>query len=110
MTFLQDIPVHSPLVRMPRSGLRGCLRWSEYPNNASIYHGGRRCLTNTTYLTCRACRSTGAPESTAAATTSPGSLPSITRLGTGEKVLLLVSLQNQAPVPVKLRGALINPG
>ena len=40
-----------------------------------------------TYLATRACNSTGAPESTAAGTTSPGSLPSITRFGMGENVL-----------------------
>ena len=34
----------------------------------------------------------------------------MTLLGTGEKVLLLVSQQNEAPVPVRLRCALINPG
>ena len=41
------------------------------------------------YETVRACRSTGAPESTAAGVTSPGSLPSITRLGIGENALIL---------------------
>ena len=35
------------------------------------------------YLTCLACRSTGAPLKTAAAKVSPGSLPSITLLGIG---------------------------
>lgn len=44
-------------------------------------------ITWQTYLTVRACRSVGAPDRTAAATTSPGSLPSITRFGTGEKEL-----------------------
>jgi hypothetical protein len=39
------------------------------------------------YRTVRAWRSTGAPDRTAAATDSPGSLPSITRLGIGEKLL-----------------------
>ena len=39
------------------------------------------------YLTIRPWRSIGAPETTAAATDSPGSLPSSTRRGTGEKVL-----------------------
>lgn len=39
------------------------------------------------YRTVLACSSTGAPESTAAATLSPGSLPSITRFGTGENGL-----------------------
>jgi hypothetical protein len=39
------------------------------------------------YRTVRAWRSTGAPDRTAAATLSPGSLPSMTRLGTGEKLL-----------------------
>lgn len=39
------------------------------------------------YRTVRAWRSMGAPERTAAATDSPGSLPSITRLGIGENVL-----------------------
>lgn len=38
------------------------------------------------YLTTRACRSTGAPESTAAGKMSPGSLPFMTRFGTGENV------------------------
>lgn len=39
------------------------------------------------YRTVRAWRSIGAPDSTAAATDTPGSLPSMTRLGMGEKVL-----------------------
>lgn len=39
------------------------------------------------YRTVRACRSVGAPESTAAATLSPGSLPSMTLFGMGENVL-----------------------
>jgi hypothetical protein len=39
------------------------------------------------YRTVRACKSIGAPDSTAAATESPGSLPSITRFGMGEKLL-----------------------
>lgn len=39
------------------------------------------------YRATRACSSTGAPESTAAAVTSPSSLPSMTCLGTGENVL-----------------------
>ena len=49
------------------------------------------------YLTVRVCRSIGAPERTAAARVSPGSLPSMTRFGTGEKFLAiairLVALQ-----------------
>lgn len=40
-----------------------------------------------TYRTVRACSSTGAPESTAAGVSTPGSLPSMTRRGTGEKLL-----------------------
>jgi hypothetical protein len=43
------------------------------------------------YLTVRACRSVGAPERTAAATESPGSLPFMTLFGTGEKVLLFIN-------------------
>lgn len=39
------------------------------------------------YRTVRACRSTGAPDKTAAAVISPDSLPSITRLGIGENAL-----------------------
>jgi hypothetical protein len=38
----------------------------------------------------------GAPESTAAATTSPSSLPFMTRLGIGEKVLHRIS---SGPLP-----------
>ena len=41
---------------------------------------------NGAYRTVRACKSTGAPETTAAGVVSPGSLPSRTRLGTGENV------------------------
>jgi hypothetical protein len=40
-----------------------------------------------TYRTVRASSSIGAPERTAAGRTSVSSLPFITRLGTGEKVL-----------------------
>lgn len=40
------------------------------------------------YRTVRAWRSVGAPEMTAAAVVSPGSLPFMTRMGTGEKELL----------------------
>ena len=49
--------------------------------------GGIQGKASAAYLATRACNSTGAPESTAAGTTSPGSLPSITRLGIGENVL-----------------------
>lgn len=51
----------------------------------------------------------GAPESTAAATLSPGSLPSITRFGIGEKLL-----SDLSGMPVgscwimHLRGAIVN--
>lgn len=48
--------------------------------------------TDETYRTVRACSSMGAPDSTAAGVVSPGSLPSITRVGIGEKVLSYVSL------------------
>lgn len=43
-----------------------------------------------THRTVRAWRSTGVPETTAAAMASPGSLPSTTRIGTGEKALCLM--------------------
>ena len=43
------------------------------------------------YLTVRAWSSIGAPERTAAGVVSPGSLPSITLAGTGEKFLRFVS-------------------
>jgi hypothetical protein len=49
------------------------------------------------YLTVRACKSVGAPERTAAATESPGSLPSITRFGTGEKLLVEIFSIGQCP-------------
>lgn len=39
------------------------------------------------YRTVRAWRSTGVPETTAAGRVSPGSLPSMTLIGTGEKEL-----------------------
>lgn len=39
------------------------------------------------YRTVLACKSMGAPDKTAAAVTSPGSLPSMTRVGTGENDL-----------------------
>jgi hypothetical protein len=39
------------------------------------------------YLTVRACNSVGAPDTTAAGSVSPGSLPSMTCVGTGENVL-----------------------
>lgn len=70
------------------------------------------------YLATRACSSTGAPDSTAAGTTSPGSLPSITRLGIGENALqknislfVIVALHvvgptksHDQPVPENLAG------
>lgn len=40
------------------------------------------------YRTVRAWRSVGAPETTAAGRVSPGSLPSMMRMGTGEKELM----------------------
>jgi hypothetical protein len=43
------------------------------------------------YRTVRAWSSTGAPERTAAGVSRPGSLPSMTRIGTGEKLLQAAS-------------------
>lgn len=65
--------------------------------------GGR-----STYLTVRAWRSVGAPDSTAAARASPGSLPSMTRFGTGEKVLRLSLDMSCNTLAGNLRGAIVN--
>ena len=53
-----------------------------------------------TYRTVRACSSMGAPERTAAGRTSPSSLPSITRFGTGVKVLGIPSQQTSSLLPI----------
>lgn len=56
--------------------------YSNYALIVQSHHTERQ-----SYLAVRACSSTGAPDKTAAAMTSPGSLPSITRFGIGENVL-----------------------
>ena len=108
MTFLQYIPIQSPMMRVPCTRLCSCLRWPKYSDYSSVHRHGQPCKILSTYLTWRACKSTGAPESTAAATISPGSLPSITLFGTGEKVLRLVSQLCQPHKFPDLRGAVVH--
>jgi hypothetical protein len=60
-----------------------------------------------TYRTVRASSSIGAPDRTAAGRTSVSSLPFITRLGTGEKVLFATPISVRAIIlrsPMLLRG------
>ena len=66
--------------------MEGCY-WAEEGEGMRLGFGGWRCI----YLTVRACSSIGAPERTAAGVVSPGSLPSMTLEGTGEKFLRFVS-------------------
>ena len=87
MSPLQDIPIHSPVVGAPGSGLCGGLRLAVDPRRYDQRADGEVYLNEASYRTVRACRSVGAPERTAAATVAPGSLPSMTRLGTGENCL-----------------------
>ena len=103
MAFWQRVPVHAPGVRDPVAGLGGGFGW--LVDSAGVVSGsGIECmfggmnglvwdwaLGDGYYLTVRACSSIGAPERTAAGVVSPGSLPSITLAGTGEKFLRLVS-------------------
>lgn len=75
---------------VPVSRLRCCLCRAVDPSALliSIARAIRDCLP---YLTVLASSSIGAPDSTAAGSTPPSSLPFITRLGTGEKVLGQIS-------------------
>jgi hypothetical protein len=88
MAFRKYIPVHPPVVAVPGSGLCGGLRFAvdSVESLADRRHQSIG-FNSHSYLTVRAWRSVGAPDKTAAATMPVGSLPSITRLGTGEKVL-----------------------
>lgn len=92
VTLLQNVPIHPPVVSVPgaRLGSRLCGAVDsikteglaiEFLARGAASRRGRK------YLTVRAWRSVGAPERTAAGRVGPGSLPSITRLGTGENWL-----------------------
>lgn len=71
------------MVAVPVSGLSGC--FSGAVDAAISVSGGFWVFwARGTYRAVRAWSSTGAPDSTAAGRTSPGSLPSITRFGIGE--------------------------
>lgn len=72
---------------MPVSGLCRRFRRSIYPAKSVSCRCFASSGTIRIYRTVRACKSTGAPESTAAGKTSPGSLPSIILFGIGEKLL-----------------------
>lgn len=94
----QRVPVHRPVVRVPVAGL--CRSLCRTINPVELLAGGKgpaRCWNREGVFlsdrTVRAWRSVGAPERTAAGTDSPGSLPSITRLGIGENELVpLISI------------------
>jgi hypothetical protein len=90
MTFVQWIPVHAPFVRVPVSGLC-CSFGGPVDATRSVRVGILGEVLLRSYRTVRACSSIGAPDSTAAGVVSPGSLPSITLVGTGEKFLMLIS-------------------
>lgn len=83
VAFAEDIPVHSPMVPMPVSGLCSGFGGPVDPILACELEGTLGDFGEGPYRTVRACSSIGAPESTAAATTSPSSLPFITRFGMG---------------------------
>ena len=87
MSLLQYIPIHSPVMTMPVSRLRGCLRRPVYPMAMGISFDPSLPHWEVAYRTVRACKSIGAPDKTAAGVISPGSLPSMTRFGIGEKFL-----------------------
>ena len=65
-------------------------------------------ICNLPYRTVRACKSTGAPESTAAGRTSPSSLPSMTRFGIGENWLLYISLPSKRISLDSVRCSMVN--
>jgi hypothetical protein len=84
----ENVPVHEPVLRCPVSGLCGGLcGLVDAAMEVSMYDELAASERGLSYRTWRAWRSTGAPDRTAAATLSPGSLPSMTRLGMGEKLL-----------------------
>lgn len=89
MALGQYIPVHTPVVTLPFSGLRCGLGLLVDPvrDRISTASNTPRISTACPYLTCRACNSTGAPEMTAAGRVSVSSLAFWTRFGTGVKVL-----------------------
>lgn len=72
---------------MPVSRLRGCLCGSVYPIAMGISFDPTPSQWEVAYRTCRACKSTGAPDKIEAGSISPDSLPSMTRFGIGEKFL-----------------------
>lgn len=85
MSLGQWIPVHAPVMMVPVAGLSG---WFGRTVDAACRSDrDSTCISDDAYRTVRACSSTGAPESTAAGVVSPGSLPSITLEGMGEKFL-----------------------
>lgn len=90
VALFENIPVHAPVVRVPVAGLCGRLRGLVDAMRAVL--ADRTCSgKQISYRTVLACSSMGAPETTAAAVLSPGSLPSITLSGTGEKLLSILS-------------------
>lgn len=91
VSLAQNVPVHAPVVGVPVAGLSSGFGRAVYAA-ANELVTERRLGTLTgmgseAYRTVRAWRSVGAPEMTAAGVVSPGSLPSMTRMGTGEKAL-----------------------
>ena len=88
VSLLQYVPVHAPVMTVPISRLRGCLGRPVYSVAVDISFGACCHLwEEVAYRTVRACRSTGAPDNTAAGVIPPSSLPSITRFGIGENCL-----------------------
>lgn len=88
VALFEDVPVHAPSVRVPVAGLCGGLcGFVDARRGRSVNSSGRPGRGMSAYRTVRACSSMGAPDTTAAAVLSPGSLPSMTRMGTGEKLL-----------------------
>ena len=108
VSLLQYVPVHTPVVPMPISWLRSCFRRSENPMVLDVsfvrlqpYEG--------IYRTVRACKSTGAPDNTAAGVISPGSLPSMTRFGIRENCLYnTISIAMLWACGSRLRSSVVN--
>jgi hypothetical protein len=100
VSLLQRIPINEPLVRMPCARLSSRFCGFVYACDESEVDPGSDGYSICAHRTVLACKSMGAPETTAAARAPPGSLPSRTRIGVGEK--FLQRLQYEAPCSSKL--------
>ena len=87
VTLLQYVPVHTPCMTVPVTGLSRRFCGLMDPAQKRVRLVKSKEQEGYADRTCRPCRSTGAPDKRAPGAVIPGSLPSITRLGKGEKVL-----------------------